>query len=317
MATGSDVRLLTLFRTQAGVVTRRQAQALGYTDRQISRRLASGQWIQMRRGVYRHALFDDTDEARVFALVLGGRGYVSHRHAASNYGLDPDLKRWPEVTLRRGTHNELPGVLVHETTQFRAQDITALNGLPISTVERTIMDVAAVERHVWKIMALIDSAREAALTDLTKLGDCLEHHARQGRDGTVRFRQALELIRPDERPAASPWSREVAAGVHATGLPYPHLEEEIRTSDGDVVAQVDLSFDSALLILLDGFNFHGKRRAQTNKDRLQRQRLRSMGFEVLEFTRDRWTENPGAVISEIFGAAMSARPRQVAGPSAT
>lgn len=307
MAVDTDSRLLALFRSQAGVITRAQVSALGVTDRQISYRLGTGLWVAVRRGVYRHVLFDESEAMRVHALTLGGRAFVSHRHAAKLHGLDPVLMRCPEVTSSRRIHDSFEGVIIHQTTQFRRNDIVWNDGLPVSTVERTIMDCAAVEPQLWKTMALIDSAREAGLTDLTKLHGCLETHARRGRDGTVRFRRALSLIAANELPAASPFSRQVAESIHAAGLPYPYIEEEIRSSDGRRLARVDLSFDEAVLIFLDGFAYHGRRRAQTNRDRQQRQVLRSAGYVVLEFTWDQWRRDPAFVVRQTM-LALSRRP---------
>ncbi len=312
MAAFADARILTIFRDQAGVITRAQALALGFTDRQISARLRSGSWTQLRRGVYRNALFQQSAEMHVHALTLGGRGYVSHRHAARLHRLDPVLMRSSEITVGRNIHDHYPGVIVHQSTQVRETDIQYIDSFPVSTVERTIMDVAAVEHRLWKVLALIDSAREQGKTDPERLELCLERHAKRGRDGTAAFRRALKLIARDERPAASPFSRDVAGSLHARGLPYPKLEEEIRASTGELIARVDLSFDVAVLMFLDGFRYHGQRRRQTNRDRRQRQVLRSMGFTVLEFTYDQWLRDPAFVIGQTLDAVSRAPRRSVA-----
>ncbi len=298
MRNSSDQQLLSLFRAQAGVVTRAQALAFGMSDRQISFRLASQRWVSLRRGVYGHAAFERSDEMHVQALILGGNGHVSHRHAAQLHGLDPVLKRQPEVTVRRGTHLEYDGIIVHESTQMDRADLVHLSGLPVTGVERTIMDVAAVERRRWAVLALIDSAREQGKTTGERLHRCLQLHARRGRDGTVRFREALKVARFDQPPAIGPFSRRVAAMLSSAGLPYPRMEEDIHDLTGGHVARVDLSFDVPLLVFLDGFAYHGQRRRQTNRDRQQRQQLRSMGFIVLEFTWDQFRNDPGFVTTQ-------------------
>ena len=298
MRKSPDGALLSVFRAQAGVITRAQALALGMSDRQIGFRLASQRWVQLRRGVYGHSAFERSDDMRVQALILGGNGHVSHRHAAQLHGLDPVLKRKPEVTLRRGTHLEYGDIIVHESTQMDRADLDVISGFPVTGVERTIMDVAAVERRQWAVLALIDSAREQGKTTGERLHRCLELHARRGRDGTVRFREALKVARFDEPPAIGPFSRRVAAMLRSAGLPYPRMEEDIHDPVGVHVARADLSFDVPLLIFLDGFTYHGQRRKQTNRDRQQRQQLRSMGFNVLEFTWDQYRRDPGFVTSQ-------------------
>lgn len=292
-----DLRLLDLFRTQAGVLTRRQALTIGASVRQIDYRVQRGQWLPMRRGIYRHYLFEVSPRMGVFALTLGHNGYASHRYAARLHGLEPALDARPEVTVSRGTHLHFPGVRLHESTQTRTAELHEIDGLPVSGVERTIMDVAAVEPRIWWVLALIDSAKRKGLTDNARLGACLDSHARRGRDGTVRFREALRRLGDDTKPAIGHLSRLVAQLAMATGLPQPFFEERIYDGD-DFIAQADLSFEVPLLAFLDGYGPHSSRR-QVNRDRWQRQRLREIGFVVVEYTYDQAHRSPAYVSRSI------------------
>ncbi len=302
MNSSLDNRAIDLFRAQAGVATRAQAIQLGYSARQISLRIATGEWIVIRRGVYRHRAFDVTPEMAVFALTLASNGYASHRFAARLHGLEPELSAAPEVTVRRGTHLNIdpsfPKIVVHESTQTKTADLVEIQGLPVSGVARTIMDVAAVEPRRWRLLALIDSAKRKGLVDDAALDACLARHARRGRDGTVRFRQATRIAATTGTPAIGHSSRLVAAMAANRGLPYPFLEEPVFDPNGELIAQTDLSFAEPVVGFLDGYGPH-KSRAQMNKDRSQRQRLRDMGLWVFEFTWDQITKSPGYVTSSL------------------
>ncbi len=288
-----DTRTLDIFREQAGVITRAQALALGMSARQISHRLAKKRWTTVRRGVYRHALFHVSSDMEVWALTLSGRGYASHRFAARLHGLEPELRAVPEVTVKAGLHLHVAGVRVHESEQISTAGICHIRGLPVSGVERTIMDVAAVDYRQWWILALIDSAKRLNLTDDARLNACLKHHARRGRDGTVNFRRALEVSGNSQTSAIGHLSRETAQLLAAEGLPYAFFEERIYDEQG-FVAQVDLSFALPVVGFVDGFGPH-KDRMQMNRDRAQRQRLRNMGLCVFEFTADQVKRSPGYV----------------------
>ena len=234
------------------------------------------------------------------SLVIGGHGFVSHRTAANIHGLDPQFRGITELTVKKGAHKEHPGVFIHESNQIHLADVTMVNNLPVSGVERSIMDVAAVVKETWKVLALIDSARIAGKTDLKKLHACLMRHARRGRNGTVHFRESLRRIRADEPPAIGPFSREVAEALYAAGLRYPSLETSINGLGGEFIAQVDLYWpERGLVLFLDGFTYHGARRDQTNRDRVQRERLRATGLTVLEITWDRWHHDPGDVLTSV------------------
>lgn len=301
----SDHRTLELFRNQAGVLSRAQAKALDLSERQIDYRIRRGDWIVVRRGVYRHALFEVGPKMALWALTLGGNGYVSHRCAARLHGLEPELRASPELTVRSGTHLRFPEVRVHESTQVHTADLCTIDGLPVSGVERAIMDVAAVEHRQWWILALIDSALRKGLTDHPKLQACLARHARRGRDGTVNFRNALLLS--GNAPAIGHQSRLVAELIAAEGLPYPFFEERVFDGD-DFIVQVDLSFRLPLLGFIDGYSYH-RARKQMNRDRWQRQRLRNMGFLVVEFTADQTASQPGYVRRSVLDAYREAEHR--------
>ncbi len=285
-ATPSEA-IFDVLRRQAGVITTSQAKGLGLTQRQIEYRSSKGEWINIQRGLYRHALFEESERMKIWALILAGNGHVSHWHAARLHGLDPTFgKTKPEVTVRQGTHVGFEGIRVHESRQLATRSLTTIDGLPVSGVERTIMDVAAVEPAQWVILALIDSAKQKGLTSNQALERCLAVHARRGRDGTVRFRGALSHPSIHQTPAIGHQSRKAARVLQSAGLPYPFFEEQVLDADGTLIAQVDLSYVVPLLGFLDGFTYHGARRAQTNRDRAQRQTLRNQGFVVMEFTAD-------------------------------
>lgn len=302
----SPPEVTSLFRAQRGVILRRQAIALGLTSKQIDYRLKTNQWMLFSRGIYRHPLYVENAMMHAIALTLDGRGALSHRSAAKQHGLDPCLEGRPEVTVQRGRHLEAPALLLHETTQLDKASPVIIKGMLTTGVERTLMDCCAVVRKEWKRLALIDSARSQAKTDLAKLWACLETHARRGRDGTVNFRLALEKITCEERPAIGLFNREVAESLFAVGVPYPRMEHRILNPLGGTLSQVDLCWpELRICVEFDGFAVHG-RREQSNKDRRTRGRLRELGWTVFEVTYDNWKSDPAAVIAAIRSAVFTA-----------
>lgn len=291
----NDSRVLELFRQQGGVVHREQAKVAGLTYRQIDYRLQRGDWIKLRDCVYQHAAFPESDLLRMFALTLGGAGHASHRYAARLYGLDLVQKARPEVTTRPSLGLTYSGVIAHESTQLETADLTWIDGLQVSGIERTIMDCAAVIHQKWKILALIDQARVMKLTTPTKLRRCLAIHARRGRNGTVNFRHALEHV-TDSLPPIGHLSRQASQIVTSGGLPEPRFEEQIFDRHGNFIAQVDASWPIGYVHFYDGFGPHRSRRAQTNRDIVQRARLRNEGIVVDEFTYDQINDDPAFVL---------------------
>src|SRR5687767_11282042 len=87
MATGD---LAAIFRNQHGVISQRQARSVGVSADAIWRRLKSGHWVAVHRGVYRLASSPLSWEARCRAALLwaGERGVLSHLTAARIHRLE-------------------------------------------------------------------------------------------------------------------------------------------------------------------------------------------------------------------------------------
>ncbi len=309
-----DFKVLGLFRQQGGVVHREQARAAGLSYRQIDYRLNRGDWIKLRDCVYQHVAFPESDLSRLFALTLGGAGHVSHRYAARLYGLDMVQRARPEVTTRPSLGLVYSGVITHESKQLETADLSWIDGLHVSGIERTIMDCAAVIHEKWKILALIDQARLMNLTTPAKLRDCLAIHARRGRNGTVNFRRALDHV-TDAPPAIGHLSRQASQIVTSGGLPEPQFESQIFDRDGNFIAQVDASWPIGYVHFYDGFGPHRSRRSQTNRDIVQRARLRNEGFVVDEFTYDQINDDPAFVLRtsiQGYGRALERSRRPIA-----
>ncbi len=296
MSSSIDAQVLGIFRSQAGVITAAQAIAQGFTPRQIRYRLQRGRWSKIRRGVYRHALFEESDLMWMHAIAATGSGFASHRYAAKLHGLEPYDNAKPEFTVERGSLQHLPKTIrVHESTQTETAEVETIDGLPVSGVERTIMDLAATEHRQWPVLAAMDSAIRLKKTDRSQLNNCLEIHARRGRDGTVKFRSALAELAQSESTPIGHASRRAAAILTAGGIISPSFEDQVFVG-GEFVAQADLAWDVPLVAFIDGFTFHGSRRRQVERDHRQRQTLRSSGLAVLEFTYDQLSD-PGFVVS--------------------
>ncbi len=184
-----------------------------------------------------------------------------------------------------------------------------IDGLPVTGVERTIMDCAALIPR-WKVLGLIDSARRADKTSPVALRQCLAVHARRGRNGTVNFRKALELLHDDGPIPIGHLSRQAAQILVASGLPEPAFEVRIYDRFGEFVAQVDSFWPEGYVHMYDGFTYHRSRRETTNRDIEQRARLRELGLIVDEFSFDQINRQPEFLIATSRRNFSEARSRR-------
>jgi very-short-patch-repair endonuclease len=138
-----DGRVADLARRQHGVVSTTQCLALGMTRRQIDRRLAAQRWFRIHRGVYATGPAPLSHPGRYLAATLAaGRGAVlSHRSAASLWDLQPDHHTATHVTSTRKLQRR-SGTAPHWTRRLRPDETATRRGVPVTALERTVIDLA-------------------------------------------------------------------------------------------------------------------------------------------------------------------------------
>jgi len=126
-----------------GLATRAELLAAGVTSKQIDARVKRGNLIPVHRGVYSVGHPDSSIEARYLAAVLAaGDGALLCGWAAAHLlRLLKGTAPTPEVIAR--TERRIEGVRTHRSRSVDARDATTVSGIPVTTVPRTLVDVAA------------------------------------------------------------------------------------------------------------------------------------------------------------------------------
>jgi predicted transcriptional regulator of viral defense system len=134
---------------QHGAFDRAQAKLAGMSTFSIARRTKSGAWVRILPGVYRAAGAPESWRQKVVAgcLWAGERAVVSHVTAARIHGLEgiprPSRGEPIELTVRFGTQRRAPGFVVHRSRKVDDADVTVIDGVPATTLARTLADLAA------------------------------------------------------------------------------------------------------------------------------------------------------------------------------
>lgn len=137
-----DAAVHELARGRDGLVTRGEVQAFGGSDGLIGQRVASGRWTCVQAGVYLVGVAPPAWRAELLAATLAaGPGSVaSHRAAVVLWGLE-DISAAPlEITVPF-TAEPLPLRVVQHRTR-RPMTIAVIDGIPVTSVERTVLDAA-------------------------------------------------------------------------------------------------------------------------------------------------------------------------------
>ena len=258
MGVSPATALATFTERRHGIFQVSDALTAGFTYPQIRRRRANGVWVQEYDTVLRIAGVPDTHEARLLAVSLaaGSRAGGSHRAAAWLHALPGASSTLIEISCPRWRRSRADGIRVHETKALTDADVTVVNGIPVTSIERTLLDLGAVRGFLTVELAL-ENALRRRLTTLEALDQTLARLARSGRPG-VRILRTLVHARlgASTLPTGSERETMVLQIIRAAGLPDP--TRQFRVYDhNEFIGQVDLSYPAArITIEYDSDEFH-------------------------------------------------------------
>ncbi|MCU1370845.1 MAG: hypothetical protein JWO77_2039 [Ilumatobacteraceae bacterium] len=280
-----EAEVVALARRQHGLVTRQQALQLGMTVRTMRTKVERGSWQRIRPGVYAVGAVPPTWEQTVAAacLAAGDGVYASHRTAARLWGLVPRSGRIELLTDNR-RRLVLPGVTAHRSLLIDRRDHTVVRAIPTTTIERTIVDLAAASDAAL-IGRWIDTGLRDGALSLERLIEFCNRLARPGRGVPHSVHAAVALRQPGYDPGRSALESRALTALALAGLPAPVRQHAVTRPDGRK-AFIDLAYPEApLAIELDGYETHGTRQAFED-DRIRGNELVLLGWPVLHFT---WT----------------------------
>lgn len=208
------------------------------------------------------------------AVLAGGPGAVlSHRPAGAEWG----IRRWsgrPAITVpgdRRSTRIEI------HRSRLPTDEVTDCDGIPITTVPRTLLDLATVlDEH--DLLTALGEAEKRQLSDPLSLPELLNRH--RGERGTVRLRAALEKVGYGVPIQAleEAFSRFVAG----RGLLPPELNATLSI-EGSFVSPDCLWREQRLIVELHSVRHHGTGPA-ISRDATRDRRLLLADWRVIHVT---------------------------------
>lgn len=289
-----DVALHEIAARNHGVVLASEALSLGLTNAALGRRVAKGTLRRLHKGVYGvTAVAPSLHQTLLAACRWGGPGTVaSHRSAGHLWELDGCSELILEISGPRRLRSSK--VIAHRTPAVPILDTTEVDGIPVTKIERTVLDLAAV-LDVDALEDALDSALRKRLTSVARL--TLRCRGEAQRNG-IRNLRALLAERDDKgRPSASRFETRLNRLFVAAGLPA--LREHKIWDGGEFVARVDFCYPEANLIVeADGYRWHSHRRAW-QRDRERRNRLTELGWQVIQVTWDDLTRRPERTVERI------------------
>lgn len=207
---------------QCGLVSRAQVHQLGGNNALITRRVKAGWWERVRPGVYSVSPASPPEARDLWVrelwaahLVLGPDSLVSHEAAAQLHGLRPPVGGLITLTIPRHQGRTPEGIVLHRRRDFDRLDCVDVSGLPVTTVARTLVDLALV-MSPDRLAGPIQQALDRRLCSIEELDQVLERVRRRGRSGITRMSRTLATISAE--PTASPTSSPASSRRSASPL---------------------------------------------------------------------------------------------------
>ena len=285
-------------REQHGVVHREQLLDCGLTSHMIRKRVARAELVTVLPSTYRVGGVPDSWHARLMAGQLwGGDCFISHRAAGAIWGLD-GFEHQQLVELSTYSAKRHRDVISHRLDAEDRPAMRTIGGFRVSSLERTLLDVAGVTPRPIVERALEDALRKG-LTTLDRLWEDLELDGGTGRKGTGPLRAMLEAHDDSAARTRSVLESKmlrILKGVQEQGLEIDHL-----VTDGAARYYLDFAYPAMSLgIETHGIRWHfGNERWQRDLERDRR--LARLGWEVLYFTWNDVHRNPQTVEEEVRG----------------
>jgi predicted transcriptional regulator of viral defense system len=168
-------QLYKVAESQGGYFAASQARKLGFAWDRLSKNVKNGRFARVAHGVYRLVNFPGSPFEDLFIAWLrtGPNSVISHESALSVYDLSDVLPNEIHIIVPRSSSVRRKGIRQH-TNQLEDSEITTREGLPITTVARTLADVSATGLAKEQVKLAISEGINNGMVTMEMLEDQAE-----------------------------------------------------------------------------------------------------------------------------------------------
>jgi very-short-patch-repair endonuclease len=284
-------RVPALAARQHGVVAHRQLLAIGLGRLAIKYQVECGRLHPIYVGVYAvgHPVLSLRGRWMAAVLACGDDAVLSHRDAGALWQLRPTAGARVHVTAVGRTRHPRRGIVVHRVRALDPRDVTCRDGIPVTTVARTLLDLAEIllPRQLERVF---EEAERRRVLDLRAVEEvCRRSNGRRG------LRPLRALLAAAREPATTRSELEAMFRDFCRDLDLP-----VPVFNALVAGyEVDASWPgSRLIVELDGYAFH-RTRGAFERDRMKSVALKTSEYEVLRVTERMLRTEPSVVADAI------------------
>lgn len=236
-------------------------------------------------------------------MACGSGSVLSHLDAAALWKIFQGAGAHIHVTTMSRAGRGLPGIRDHRPRRLAREDVTVKDGIPVTTVARTLVDLTDVLGED-RILRALREAEFLSLLDLHALNAAVQRA--HGRARLRTLRDALVNHTPGQIVRDELEHRFLEL-VRAAGLPPPETNVKVRARGRPY--EIDCLWrEGQVAVELDGRAAHARTMA-FESDRRRDAALSAIGLRPLRFTWFRVTQEGADVIAELDATLVQAGTR--------
>jgi hypothetical protein len=249
----------------------------------VDRAVGAERLLLRAPGVYVLPGHPDCWEQRLWiGLLAAGPGVsVSHEAAAELHGLEGIVRGRLSYTGPHPIHHRVRGAVVHQITDVLPHHLTSIDSFPVTTVPRTVVDLAATLSPT-RLRHVLEDTTHKRLATYADTGSVLREVARRGKPGVLKLARVLDALTSDRCVPTTQLERDLFALLTGAGEPLPVAQFPFP---GRQVVRgcTDGAWEDAMLIVeADGRAWH-TRIADIRRDRDRDNEAARAGWATLRF----------------------------------
>jgi very-short-patch-repair endonuclease/predicted transcriptional regulator of viral defense system len=275
------------------VASTAELRALGLSAGGIHRRVRNGRLHPIHRGVFAigHPRLTREGRWRAAVLACGPDAALSVRAAGALWRVRPSSRARIDVTTPHRGRRGPAGIDLHRVRRLAPEDVTVVDGIPVTTLARTLVDLAEVVDEQGLARA-VHEAEVLRIIDVRAVRLAIARANGRRRVG------ALAAVLDRAEPVVmtrSELERRMHDLCRAAGLPRPLINEPVEGFVVDFLWR-----DARLIVETDGAATHLTRRA-FEADRARDVQLTLAGYRVVRFTFRQVRDEPERVAAALRG----------------
>ena len=283
-----------------GVLSVSELLACGLSHSGVQRRVERGWLHRLHPGVYAVGHSAVSPEGRFLAAVKasGPSALLSHFSAAELQDFIDAADRPPHVTVPAPRRRRPPGIRVHRTAVLLPQDVIRVQGIPVTTPARTIVDLAGYLTEKG-LRRLVRRAQGERRVNVQQIVDTLDRLG--SRRGSGRLRKSLAT---GPAPTRSELENIVLDLILRGGFEHPDVNKPLMLGGRRVIPDFRWPVQR-LVVEADGAAWHDNALARA-EDAERQALLEAHGERVVRVTWNQAVAQPAQTLARL--AAHGAPP---------